>query len=859
MRPLPEENEPTSSSGGDSARFYGTIPLLVALVLIIAAEGGLTRVLNGLLFDVATRQLDPKEPRVVLFEPGPSTAAAHVDWAAAVTRLQHLGAEKIVFTFDAFSRGPPAELTSELIVAQEPAPVPGKPGQWRLEERRSSRWLRSGAGIIPPSEHGVFRRQRLWIPSPEGRVPTIEALAADRPLNAPPDFLIGIPASEVLPRISMEQLFSDAFPERVLSGKIAVLGAGRSVDSPRYGTPGAGTNGQVNKAEFHARAIQSLLSGRAIQPLGGAWRAILLLVSSLLLVRVLSRFESSAFVRNGAAILTLTLAVGFASLEILDLMLPLTELLIAELVLGFIIYRHKETLQEERLAAMVERASSYIARHALLKDLNRWPEFLATAARSAGIEHWLLFEELEGRTEILGTHGTLTETVTGNIGHSPLLQQADKSQPWPVEAGEIIAAPGQQAHLVRIGDTERRFYWLYAIATEDPNAARTATAARRLSRRLIEAVELELGSRTAKRHSHRFKTLGDQVAHSMDLIVSRSTELRQSLAAMQTAMILYDAAGMPLQTNTSMRSLFRKLRLDVADATPVDLTERLTSMDADAARAVVKELVLNGGEMRVAAAQEVEGRRFVLRATHVQSEDGELTGGLLFEAIDVTEVERLAQVQRELASQVDSQIRNDLEAIQLAARLASDTRLSADRQAKALALVVEATARARVSLSSVGELLDRALRVGMPDPYPVNPKSALMRAISCVRATANELGVELKLDQPELTTAVVAEAALLDDAVEAMVRVALNDSPRGSSVTAELLEYERESEILVSGGFGLTNERMQEILCGKGQGGPEEFRVIAQAREVFPSWGGCVEASSVPGAGYSFRIRLRKV
>ncbi len=147
----------------------------------------------------------------------------------------------------------------------------------------------------------------------------------------------------------------------------------------------------------------------------------------------------------------------------------------------------------------------------------------------------------------------------------------------------------------------------------------------------------------------------------------------------------------------------------------------------------------------------------------------------------------------------------------------------------------------------------------MPDPYPVNPKHSLIRALSCVRSRADELGVELKLEQPGLTTAVIAEPALLDELVEALVRVVLNDSPRGSVVAAELLEFDSESAIVVTGGFGLPPDRLDDILGGRGKGESEEFRVIAQATEVIPAWGGVIEASSEPGAGYSFKVRLRKV
>lgn len=860
MRPATENTEPTSSQLGETARFYWLFPLVVALVLVLAGEIGLTRVPNGLLFDVATRHLAAKEPKAVLFEPSGEIDPGQVDWALAVTLLRRLGAEKIVFTFDPFARPNPSERGPDIIVGGPPQPVPGKPGRWRLQDQEPSPRIQHAVAVVPPSEHGIFRRQWLWIPSPEGRLPTIEAMAAGQTLNGPSDFLIAMPSREVLPRVPLEQLFSKVFPDDLLRGKIAVVGPGRFVDPPRYVTPATAGKPQVNRAEFHTRAIQSLLAGRAIQPVTGVWRALLLFGFSVLLVRLLARSDPSALARNLTIGVLLTVGLGYAMLALADLMLPLTELLLAPLVLGFMIFRQKEMLQDERLVRVVDRTTAYVARHALLTDLNRWPDFLATAARLGGIEQWLLFEKLNGgAVEVLASQGHIDENVNAQIRYLPLLKRADEARPAPVPAGESLFRLPGKAHLVRLTNSERRIYWLYHIPLGDSHEASSANAAKRISHSLVAALDLEYADPAAKMQSDRFKSLDNRVAHSMDLIVSRSTELRQSLAAMQTAMILYDAAGMPLHTNASMRRILRSLQLDVAESTPVDVAEKLTSIDGGASRSMLKELVLTGGELRLSAAQELEGRRYVLRVNNVQNEVGEPTGGLLFEAIDVTEVDRMAQVQRELASQIDSQIRNDLEAIQLAARLASDGRLSRERQNKALAHVLEATARARNTLNSIGELLDRALRVGMPDPYPVNPKHSLIRALSCVRSRADELGVELKLEQPGLTTAVIAEPALLDELVEALVRVVLNDSPRGSVVAAELLELESESAIVVTGGFGLPPDRLDDILGGRGKGGSEEFRVIAQATEVLPAWGGVIEASSEPGAGYSFKVRLRKV
>jgi hypothetical protein len=173
--------------------------------------------------------------------------------------------------------------------------------------------------------------------------------------------------------------------------------------------------------------------------------------------------------------------------------------------------------------------------------------------------------------------------------------------------------------------------------------------------------------------------------------------------------------------------------------------------------------------------------------------------------------------------------------------------------------LVEATARARGTLSSIGQLLDQALEVGAPNPYPINPKSALIRAIATVRSSADELAVRLDLEQPELANAVIAEPALLDDLVEAMLRIALSDSPRGSAISAVLVEQAMHSEISVRGGFGLPAETLTKLLSGNRDGAPDEFHTLARALQLVPSWGGSVEATSDAGAGYSFRIILKKV
>lgn len=694
-------------------------------------------------------------------------------------------------------------------------------------------------GVMPLVFTGSAGSEPLTVPEPAFGINRRFALPGGE------ERLIGLPGDAVMPVLSVRTLQDRALTSGSMIGLIAVVGPPTAADPPRFQGSSLPHSRLLPGADFQARAVHAWKSGSTVRELAGAGRFALLLVAALalplLFVAAPRRFRASALLLA----VGLLLGTSLLFLRAGGILLPVTELLLLAWVAAVMASSAARRDRDRRLVLLADRASSFASRNSLLGDSANWPNFFGAAARLTDVESSLLLEEsAEGEFIVKAAFGPLTSNGAAGLRRTADFDRADAACPDPVDVEHL--SEWTRACVARLDSgSDRPVYWLYAAPSNRPEP--TLAAATRLARTIARqpALASSPGRKGARNGTDA------RLFAALDALVSHAGELRSSLGALQTATMLFDAAGIPLQVNPSMDRLLQQAGLQATRATPVDVAAKFAGLETETVRSMLGELIRHGGELALTAQSELGGRRYAVRVTETQ-------GDLMFEAIDVTELHRLARIQNELATEIDSKVRNDLEAIELATRLAVDQRLPADRRDRALAMIHQATERTRATLGDLARLVDAAIYVSEEEPYPVNPRSALDQAIAGLMPLADRVGAQIKVDQPTLTALVLAEPALLDRLLRSMLEIPLSDSPRGATIHVVLKEGDGASDLAVTGGFGLSADRFEAALKSDDPNLARPIRTLRHALARVEAWGGSLQVSSDAGQGYTFNLKLKK-
>ncbi len=659
--------------------------------------------------------------------------------------------------------------------------------------------------------------------------------------------LIQLPADAVMPELEGDQLDDGSLPSGALNGLTAVVGLPRDLDPPRFQPSGLADAPPLGAAEFIARAIHAVHSGKAGYELSGVARALVLLAAGLLLPIAIAAVPPRSQVVAAVLAVALLLATGLMLVRVGGVLAPVTELALLAALAGTIAVAAAHRDRERRLGLLADRFSAHAVRISLVADPRRWIEFFPAATRLTGVSSSLVLEaKPEGDFDVKAAFGPQASLGAARLARTEDFDRADEQHPKPVQ---VRALPGwSDGRLVRLDSAgDPATYWLYmAFAGDEQDAILKA------AERLAEHAASQPGLAAPSRRSRQRHPVDVRLFGLLTAMISRTSEIRGSFAALQTATALFDAAGVPLNVNSAMERLMRVSGLQAGRSTPVDIASGLAGIEANAARAMLGELVRHGGDVRLNSNVQVGSRRFSVRAVAIDSD-------LLFEATDVTHQYRLASIQTELATNIDARIRNDLAAIELATKLASDSRLTAERRDRALAMIGQATRRTRGALGELERLACATIYADDSEPYPVNLRSALKQAVAAAKTASDKAGVAIQLRLPTLTSLVLAEPEMLDELLQAMLEVLASDSARGTTNEIVLREEVEECELVLTGGFGIAAERWAWLLSGEDHSALRPVRVLQLAGPRVERWGGSLTTHSEAGNGYCFTLRLRKV
>ena len=831
--------------------------LMVALV--IGALASLQQTLwfvlpDGRLFDEVTTRSGGSRPAVVVIEADANFQKQSGNrFARLENALARLGAERAGY-LGLERQGRSTASSLPIVQAVSPERLPAT-SLWRISPSANAR---SAARVFPVAQYGIYRRQSTALDGRDGLIPTFETALADRTTPGVERFYVRMPEDQSIPVITASQILDRQLAAGELAGTVAII-ADPATLRGSLSTPLTPSQRATSEARFRAYAVQALRTGRLVLP-ARIWEA-------WLMIAALGMAVGFAFQRTDPkrmavllplAINGVTLVLGWAALEFAGRLLPLTAMLLTPWLVAFLRVLGRERHQDQRLEESAARAVQHAFGKSALREGARLPDFLRNAARLAAVEKSLLIErKLDGVVAPLNTYNAEFSDITLEAKALATLLDRLRDRHAIISASAIVPGWEGQARITWLGGTGRDLYWIHTLPqTGDPR--RSAQLVRAIASSFRELFRWRAHLNARQKLDARFVPVDDKVASAISLVAQSSEQIRNGFDTVGTAVMVFHMVGSPLHANAPMQEIYRQAGITVSDTSLTEALLALTDLGERRIDAMLQDLLLNGGEMRVPMKQlGPEERIFRVAAPSRISKSRERV--IVLEAIDVSELHRAADLRQAVAVFMDLQLRNDFEAIMLGSELAIDPRVTPEQVKPIVARISDTTRRAIERLDEVAELVREDIWNLEDASYPVDARSVVSDAVERTREFAADLGVEIITEMPGASGFTIAEPAALGAMLRAMLRVLIADTPQGDPVRMVLEELDGRTHIRISGGFGIALERLLQLLSDKEGDVVGDYRTISEGMARAVQWDASVSYWGREADGFGFNVNLRRI
>jgi hypothetical protein len=876
------------SAFGETSPFTGPL-IQIAIVGLVWVLGlaGLYRLPDGLIYGRFV-QLPPGEPAeapVLWLRADPAGADAQAPWDEVVGTLVANGASLV-----AFVEAPPVRLRERdrVLVGRFLRPDPDRPGRFVADPDSASvtdAWV-----ATPPAENGTHYRQWAWFEVDGARVPALEARIAERLGRPPPssnpyrvDF-----ASGAAPSVGLARVLSGGVVPELLAGRVVVVGPAAS----RVGLHTPLEEQPMAPALFHALALRTLLAGGEVRDLAPAPHLAVLLAVATVALLLFHYLGGERPVLLLAGLSLSTVAAAWVLLHYGGLWLPVSALLLAQVLAFFTVARLHARSREDRLRAMASEAASRVetrwAPEGFYNSDEHWSQVAALVTQTLVLQRTMFLEKVPGDHRVravkaLNCSFDDIHEKRRDYHRTPYTLAIEAKHPIRVERPYLrrLEEPEEQylVPLVFAGEVEG-FWALSSAPLAEEERGRFFSVLGEFGDQIAELLYHRSRWRESTRRAaspwrrllrlESFAPTDRLLTTSLDMLQRRLRVLEGVLDGQENGSIVYDLFGGVVQFNRRMADFLGEFGVAPVDLTPVDFVVRLTGRSVDEARQCLRYLALERGRLTfpVTAGRGAQARLISLRAL-VAPDDAELQVqpfrllGILCEVMDVTGIQGVFNLKKQLIERLGCRFRDDLEAVLIACSLVEGPEVDALRRRRVAAIMKEKVREIAQTMGAVEGMLDQELHPGSAERYPVDVRWPLGEALKRIEADAAVREVEVRSDIPRYMSLAFAAPAPLERAFVSMLRVLLEDASAGGAVGAALWAQPgnpgRAGSVvcrLSSVGFGFPKARLEEYLFGADEPESEDFKALREAARQLRGWGAHMDVDSEVGRGIAFEVRL---
>lgn len=822
--------------------------------------------------------------------------------------LHELGAREIVFNFlpsrntrQFFQRA--AELKT-VVFGRRLYPNANDPERLEVESwPASARDLSLPWGVVElaPAVKGVYRQAHAYARVGTNVFPTFEMRTASQWEGGTPGgalhsggdvgystapFLVSfVGRAGSIPCVEVSRVLRGDLVSSLVKGRTVLIGSDPGLIEME--TP-VSTGGQtMTLLEFQANVMQTLIDGTAIRVLPAGYTLLLLIGLGLISSILYQRFHSV----NG-----LRLTLGLALICVLGslLVLGLTRVWVPAGVLvlaqasqfGFtVLFKSRLTslaLNDLRLH-FLGQAKERPCPDNFFFSAEYWDCLLAMVNQVLGAERMVFFTRVprqprlrEARLfkcrseEIQETERSLDAELYANAIKAqapvrvfnflkpggpaedqylcPLIFSGEVFGIWVVgiDGAKVAADPAILMALAQLSD---QVAWLLH---EQRRIAPAPTLAWRLN-------EWFSAGREARSY-YELKSAAAQLEQYYEV-------LETLLSRVSTGIIVYDWFGRVLYANEPALKVLRAENCTVTRLSAAETLRQLACTDEAQSRSLLSRVVLQSSPVSLSIKLSSQGdRQFLLRLYPLSGSDESkaereaFSGhGIVFELLDTTLFSNLATLKGVVADRLGVELRDHLGAIEVSAALLESESLSSTERAAVLGAVHQKTASCVHVLTECQKYLGRDVDAHAINCHPLDALELLAEVCGDLAPKALDRRVTFRIEQPRLMEHVLASRTELKKLFATAIELLLRDAAENTDLTIVVENAPELTTFRFSNcGFGIPDDRLQQILTSSAAPASEEFQVLRDALAWVRDWSGSLEITSGVGTGYSIVLKLKQ-
>lgn len=886
------------------------IAIIVVLGTWLLQIVGVFQFPDAVIYDLAVRhspvKLDPPSVLLIAVEPEERAAGEPV-WLNALEKLEALGARQIAFAFlppnaspafyeqavaagnVLFGRTVLVDQAGEAYLAPWPSAVDALPRKPPF-----------GVVALPPVRGGAHRTQQVGYLLQDQLYPVLETraagqLAGDLPALSESAYLVNFQGGVgYLPMVSLRRLLQGGLVPELVKGRTVLMGVLPSAPAPGLHTPLERKNEQgMSLLMFQGYALETLLADRVIHFFSTAIVLALLALATLINVIVYQsgRLRFDLWATGGALLFYAMLA--WLTPAYARYWPPVTALVFAQLATFVLVSQHRSMGNEAAIRALIinlsGRLREQIAPPGFYAAAEPWHQIVEMVRQSLDLG-WLIFlERPPGQHHVreiaaLNCQFADIDERRRDYRRAPYSDAIAENRLIRLRRLFLKLDPGMDQYMTPLTfGGEVLGFWAMGIAPEKIQAtpgffALVDDFVTQIAELIYHRQQWQQRQRAENSDISRYlrlrggENLYQTLRQNLTVFERRLHGLEQVFQSLETAAIFYSPFGRVLQTNQAMVEILQHSQLPGYEMTTLDLISVLCGIDLAESRRTLQQVFVEHRDLTLSAALPGDVQhRYILHARPVLATDQvDLTGerlaeaspfqirGILIELVDVTRLHDLGYLKNELTERVYYQLRNNLQAIMLAADL-----LDAQAPDSPGSLPDTLREQATEAIELVDEaqqyLLTDLLALPQLDCYPVEPRATLAAALGELTASIEERRLRVVIEGPELVSLVLADADALKETLETLAAVLIEDATMDSVLTIRLFEQTKWLTYeWVNQGFGMPDARFQSWLGSDDLTATLLFRRLRVAQRRVSGWQGELTGSSALGEGIRFTLRLRR-
>ncbi|MDH3695292.1 MAG: hypothetical protein OER96_12065, partial [Gammaproteobacteria bacterium] len=622
---------------------------------------------------------------------------------------------------------------------------------------------------------------------------------------------------------------------------------------------------------------------------------VLLILTGLTLLNIFVYSTSS--LRGGFSftvfmMVLLPIAAGLI-LGYLRVWLPLMALLGAQFACMAYLFVRKAIAQERSVSHLLAEATRQlqdkIIPESVYSNPDLWPQLVELAHQVVDIDR-MVFLNAKGRNNLEIT--TVSGCESGDFVAQDL--KADKAPfnmakhanvPVPITTMKQMIDGLQEEketqYMVRLEfEKELQGYWVFGVQSETEQSLLTLTTVRALAGELSSLIyhwrSWQENEKVLKKKAPRpgigsSQALTRNLQGALDKIGWRVDSLEAVLNSLESAAVVYDPFGRVLYINDGMGELAQHSGLQVFQTPALQFMQNTIGTDERHCRQLLQHMYMEKTKFEFPIRLQIgsENRTYMFKIQALQMNSNEhLTppnpmpfevGGLLFELIDVSQIDKRFELKSQLVSHVSTELRNNCASLLMAVNLLTDSRDKPEQQDRLIDMTKKKVTELHDMLEESRQYMQVDTYANQIESYPVDLKPLVSAAISQIETKAKRRKINLETSSPEFSFHAVCDPLAVMVVMGAILDLLLADAVEGSTIRVIVKNHPESVTIsLNNAGFGVPNERLQEYLFGSDDTVTGEMKKVRECIPRVRSWNGDVLAESAVGTGMAFEINLRR-